>query len=125
MIIWQDWHRRHDLLYQRNISRQISELKSKLRGAQLDIERVKATVRNFRLKTCLANSCLLIYFLRILGEEATLTGMFRVSEDIPFHYLVLTEKWGKIDIMPFSDECDEYEGTRIANEGDYERGLSL
>ncbi|MCX5705733.1 MAG: HEAT repeat domain-containing protein [Candidatus Omnitrophica bacterium] len=91
---------------------------------EIDILRVEAAVRDFRFKTCFANAAMLIYFLRALGEKAELIGMFRKAEDIPFQYLVLTEKWGERDIAPYDDECDTYERTDEVNSREYDRGLA-
>jgi tRNA1(Val) A37 N6-methylase TrmN6 len=91
--------------------------------AGIDIEKVKESVRSFGMQTCLASACLLVYFLRSLGQTAVLIGMYRDNEDTPFQYLVRTKRWGDIDILPDSSEIDDYSHTAEAGEPDYEKGL--
>jgi len=92
--------------------------------APILINRVKEAVRNFRLRRCISNASMVIYLLRAFGEKAVLMGMYNIAEDMPFQYLVKTERWGEIDITPPSGEHDIYEETREAPEADYERGVA-
>ncbi len=106
-----------------NVSRRNPEYVQSLRVKpnDLDIKKIEAAVKEFRFTTCLANASMLIYLLRALGEKAELMGMYNKGEDMPFHYLVHTERWGERDIWPYTGESANYERTAKASEGDYER----
>ncbi|MBN2097143.1 MAG: hypothetical protein JW714_01545 [Candidatus Omnitrophica bacterium] len=94
-------------------------------NSKVDIDRILTIVRNFGLKTCLLRAVMLIYLLRLLGEEAELGGMFIKGEDFPFQYIVLTKRWGQKDVMPFGGESQDYDRTeKITSGDDYERGLA-
>ncbi|MFA7255641.1 MAG: radical SAM protein [Candidatus Omnitrophota bacterium] len=115
------------LLFERNVSKERMEMERKKKiPAGVDISKVKEAVRNYSRGawTCLAHSSMVIYILRSLGEKATLVGMFRKGEDMPFQYMASTARWGEIDISPYDDEEENYERTAPASEKDYERMLA-
>ncbi len=71
---------------------------------EIDIEKLKQAIRDLKLLTCKANSTMLIYALKAMGEPAQLMGMFRPSEDEPFQYIVETAWWGEVDVSPYDWE---------------------